>query len=91
MLVPIRFVVPTDSVLIVSARGSDDALIFLGDMDGNLYEMSYEGYQQPVLPPTASAQGMESAIDDYFDGSGVFSLDAVSNAAPRGGSASYPR
>ncbi len=45
-LVPTRYIVPTDSVPILSICGTDDGRIFLGGYDGNLYEMSYEGFFQ---------------------------------------------
>ena len=43
-LIPTRYVIPTDSVPILSICGSDDGRIFLGGYDGCLYEMVYEGF-----------------------------------------------
>jgi len=43
LLVPTRFVVPTDSIPILSVCGTRDGRIFLGGHDGCLYEMVYEG------------------------------------------------
>ncbi|KAL7539306.1 hypothetical protein ACHAXR_009165, partial [Thalassiosira sp. AJA248-18] len=87
-LIPTRFVLPTDGVPLVSICGSKDGRIFLGGCDGNLYEMSYEG-NLPSNNGGGSGGGgtslyggvssgsevMERAIDNYFDGQGVFTLD----------------
>lgn len=76
-LVPTRYVIPTDSVPITSIAGTSGGRIFLGGHDGNLYEMTYEGGSRrpPQSGPHDGSEVVESAIDDYFDGSGVFALD----------------
>lgn len=46
-LIPTRYIIPTDSVPMLSICGTDDGRVFMGGHDGCLYEMSYEG----ALPP----------------------------------------
>ena len=46
-LIPTRYVVPTDSVPILSVAGTEDGRIFLGGHDGSLHEMVYEGIFSP--------------------------------------------
>jgi len=41
-LIPTRYVIPTDSVPILTICGDDDGRIFMGGYDGSLYEMMYE-------------------------------------------------
>lgn len=43
-LIPTRYLIPTDSIPMLSICGTDDGRIFMGGYDGCLYEMSYEGY-----------------------------------------------
>ena len=100
-LIPTRFVLPTDGVPLVSICGMKNGRIFLGGMDGNLYEFSYEGNLRPYATTSSGGGGMaaalmpfggagssevmEQAIDDYFDGSGRFSLDDQSTGNGGGG------
>ena len=46
-LIPTRYVIPTDSVPLLSICGSENGRIFMGGYDGSLYEMSYEGFFSP--------------------------------------------
>lgn len=79
-LIPTRYILPTDSIPIMSISGTSGGRIFLGGYDGNLYEMMYDG--QSSQPPTPlqgrkyqyGSNALEVAIDDYFDGRGVFTL-----------------
>ena len=85
-LLPTRYVMPTDSIPILSIVGSNDGRIFLGGYDGNLYEFLYEGNLPPGIKSVvgqsyygsggmiSGSEVMEAAIDDYFDGRGVFTL-----------------
>lgn len=84
-LIPTRFVLPTDSVPLTSICSTKEGRIFMGGVDGCVYEMTYEGNSSNS---TASSFGlgkstssflggsdeMERAIDDYFDGRGIFTL-----------------
>ncbi|KAL7546804.1 hypothetical protein ACHAWF_010137, partial [Thalassiosira exigua] len=85
-LVPTRFVVPADRVPVASVCGTEAGRIFLGGVDGNLYEMTYEGRRRPSggerpLGPAGGA-ATERAIDEYFDGrGGSAALDALSGAS----------
>ena len=87
-LIPTRYVLPTDSIPIMSIAGTSGGRIFLGGYDGNLYEMMYEGQQRHSrkyqssscisdgnLNGSGSNEALEVAIDDYFDGEGVFTLN----------------
>jgi len=86
-LIPTRYCVSTDSIPITSIGSmTNNGRIFLGGVDGNLYEMTYEGYNtcssSYTSTSTVNSHGrggnaiMEAAIDDYFDGRGekIFSL-----------------
>jgi len=77
-LIPTRFVLPTDSVPLISICGSKDGRIFMGGSDGCVYEMSYEGAGYKLGSyADSNASGpdsIEDAIDEYFDGDGVFDL-----------------
>ena len=88
-LIPTRFVLPTDSVPLMSVCGSKDGRIFMGGYDGCLYEMSYEG-NSPKFGSYASSnvsgsEFIEAAIDDYFDGRGVFDLSKTFSNGRNGG------
>ena len=89
-LIPTRYVLPTDSIPIMSIAGTSGGRIFLGGYDGNLYEMVYEGQQRHSrkyqssssssvghLSGSESNEALEAAIDDYFDGGGVFTLNTA--------------
>ncbi|KAL7467450.1 hypothetical protein ACHAXS_007693 [Conticribra weissflogii] len=75
-LIPTRFVIPTDSVPLISICGSKDGRIFMGGSDGCVYEMSYEGDGSKLGPNavsyTSEPDSIEVAIDEYFDGDGVY-------------------
>ena len=78
-LIPTRYIFPTDSIPITKIVGSDkDGRIFLGGYDGNLYEFMYEGNNMKKNSLHSYNGGgsevMEQAIDDYFDGRGVFKM-----------------
>lgn len=83
-LLPTRYILPTDSIPIMSISGTSGGRIFLGGYDGNLYEMVYDGpsFSQSPLPLQGGrkyhqygSNALEAAIDDYFDGRGVFTLN----------------
>ena len=57
-LIPTRFVLPTDGVPLVSICGMKNGRIFLGGMDGNLYEFSYEGNLRPNAATSSGGGGM---------------------------------
>ena len=69
-LIPTRFVLPTDGVPLVSICGMKNGRIFLGGMDGNLYEFSYEGNLRPYATATASGGGGMAAALMPFGGAG---------------------
>jgi len=82
-LIPTRYIVPTDSIPITKIVGtsSDNGRIFLGGYDGNLYEFMYEGNNMIKNGSSlhsynggGGSEVMERAIDDYFDGRGIFTL-----------------
>ena len=84
-LIPTRFILPTDSVPLTSICGSKEGRIFMGGVDGCMYEMTYEGnsaYTADTGGGVGSYLGgsdvMERAIDDYFDGRGIFTLSSDS-------------
>lgn len=52
-LIPTRYLIPTDSVPMLSICGTDDGRIFMGGYDGCLYEMSYEG----IVPSSSNSSG----------------------------------
>ena len=68
-LIPTRFSIPTDSVSMLSVCGTDDGRIFLGGVDGNLYEMA--GYDNPAMSSGNLGGRHRGAIagidDDDFD------------------------
>lgn len=68
-LVPTRYIVPTDSVSLLSVCGTLDGRIFMGGYDGCLYEMDYEAFlshpqQQQQQPPMS----LEERLDAFYDG-----------------------
>ena len=78
-----------DAVPLMSVCGSKEGQIFLGGYNGCLYKMSYDGGSKSgggaagaltnISPYGHSgSEVMEAAINDYFDGHGVFSLDGTS-------------
>ena len=90
-LIPTRFILPTDSIPLTSIVGSKAGRIFMGGVDGCVYEMTYEGNSSngggggsgSGWSGSSSSFGfggggsnndnvMERAIDDYFDGRGIF-------------------
>lgn len=86
-LIPTRYCISTDSIPITSIGSmKNNGRIFLGGVDGNLYEMIYEDYNNTTNTSTSRTMDshggregnaiMEAAIDDYFDGKGekIFSL-----------------
>ena len=82
-LIPTRYILPTDSIPIVSITGTKSGRIFLGGYDGNLYEFMYDGNHPKgssslmgisIVSGISGSEVMERAIDDYFDGRGVFTL-----------------
>ncbi len=78
-LIPTRFILPTDSVPLTSICGTNEGRIFMGGVDGCVYEMTYEGNSATAAAAGNSfflggSDAMERAIDDYFDGRGVFTL-----------------
>lgn len=78
-LIPTRFILPTDSVPLMSICGSKDGRIFMGGYDGCLYEMNYEGSSDSGRgggSRSSESEMMEAAIDNYFDGEGVFRLSS---------------
>jgi len=97
-LIPTRFILPTDSVPLTSICGSREGRIFMGGVDGCVYEMTYEGNSNTGTTAGSSfglggdfggmgtylggSDVMERAIDDYFDGRGIFTL---SNGDDNGG------
>jgi len=62
-LIPTRFIIPTDSVPMLSVSGTDDGRIFLGGHDGCLYEMAYDS---PTMNSKLGGRhrGSIAAIDD---------------------------
>jgi len=80
-LIPTRFILPTDSIPLTSICGSREGRIFMGGVDGCVYEMTYEGNSNTTTTFSAidetylgGSDAMERAIDDYFDGRGIFTL-----------------
>jgi len=66
-LIPTRYLIPTDSVPILSICGTEDGRIFMGGYDGCLYEMSYEGYVSSSSTSTsASASGTTTTASSSF-------------------------
>mmetsp|Transcript_15304 Transcript_15304/g.21838 ORF Transcript_15304/g.21838 Transcript_15304/m.21838 type:complete len:2089 (+) Transcript_15304:174-6440(+) len=43
-LIPTRYIVPTDSIPLLSICGTEDGRIFMGGGDGCIYEMAYDGF-----------------------------------------------
>eukprot|EP00984_Skeletonema_dohrnii_P038704 scaffold42248_cov150-Skeletonema_dohrnii-CCMP3373.AAC.1 len=92
-LIPTRFILPTDSVPLTSICGTKEGRIFMGGVDGCVYEMTYEGNSSNTTTAAAGSSSsfgsmgsysggnnvMERAIDDYFDGRGVFTLSNDGN------------
>ena len=62
----------------ISIRGTKDGRIFLGGLDGCLYEMCYEG---PEKKKMNSKEAIEAAIEDYFDGEGMLRVDTGKSGA----------
>ena len=64
-LIPTRYVIPTDSVPLLSVCGTSDGRIFMGGFDGSIYEMAYEGMVDPSeeKPPT-----LERRLEAFYDG-----------------------
>jgi nuclear pore complex protein Nup155 len=66
-LIPTRFVLPTDSIPILSVCGTPDGRIFLGGYDGCLYEMTYDsvGDSQPKV-------SNEERLNAFYNGDKPF-------------------
>ena len=63
-LIPTRYILPTDSIPILSVCGTPDGRIFLGGYDGCLYEMTYDSpVDHPQAPPS-----LEKRMDAFYDG-----------------------
>lgn len=61
-LIPTRYLIPTDSIPMLSICGTDDGRIFMGGYDGCLYEMSYEGYVPSTTSMNGNGHGNQSNI-----------------------------
>ena len=61
-LIPTRYVLPTDSIPILTVCGTPDGRIFLGGYDGCLYEMTYESIVDPQRAPSS-----EERIDAFYN------------------------
>ena len=66
-LIPTRYLIPTDSIPMLSICGTDDGRIFMGGYDGCLYEMSYEGYVSSSNGSSMSHRGRWYEGDDNND------------------------
>ncbi len=97
-LIPTRYLIPTDSVPMLSICGTDDGRIFMGGYDGCLYEMSYEGYVPSTMMSgvdTVRSSGgsggrwYEDYDDDDYDDDGYFSsttssvMDTITSGSKR--------
>ena len=86
-LIPTRYIIPTDSIPILSICGTKDGRIFLGGNDGCLYEMAYEGFfqyrknrndihaQTNIFSDKVNHKDYSSS-DDYL-GNDEFDLDSI--------------
>ena len=78
-LIPTRYIIPTDSVPMLSICGTDDGRIFMGGYDGCLYEMSYEGVVQPAYANTATTTTTNGY--DMYDTYGEYNDSVVDTIA----------
>ena len=62
-LIPTRYTIPTDNVPILSVGGTPDGRIFLGGIDGSLYEMVYES----SAPTESMIKTTEQKWNDFYD------------------------
>ena len=75
-LIPTRYVVPTDSVPILSVAGTEDGRIFLGGHDGSLHEMVYEG----IFSPGSGGGVIQRIAADEDDDFGTYGLPSPSES-----------
>lgn len=62
-LIPTRYVLPTDSIPILSVCGTPDGRIFLGGYDGCLYEMTYDSVVEKPHPASS-----DEKLNAFYNG-----------------------
>jgi len=65
-LIPTSYIIPTDSIPILSVQGTKDGRIFLGGYDGCLYEMAYEGHLNPSSETSSTATSVKVHMNPTF-------------------------
>jgi len=77
-LIPTRYVIPTDSVPILTICGAEDGRIFMGGYDGSLYEMIYESsiVSTTTTRSTLYHNTIDNKDEDEDDGDDMATIDA---------------
>jgi len=76
MVVPTKFIVPSDWISFLCIASTKSGRVFLGGQDGNVYELDYDllvkqqqGVHTNELNGTIGVSNVEERVDRFYDGS----------------------